>query len=116
MRCRGAERPVFRRRFGEEFAVVSNVERVEAELGVLVGAPPGLSGVALTLAAGLDDPAPSLAMKAMAARELVVTMDRIRELAPPPARRDFVDSIRDEVADQRSRGSGRPKTKARESS
>ena len=50
-------------------------------------APLGLSAIALTLAAGLDDSGASLAMKSMAARELVVTMERIRELAPQNDRR-----------------------------
>lgn len=91
---------------------MSNVDRVQEELDGLAGAPTGLAGVALTLAAGLDEVGPSLAMKSMAARELVVTMDRIRLLAPPARTEDFVDSIRDEVAEQRGRGS---KAKARKS-
>jgi hypothetical protein len=86
-------------------ALVSNVEEITAELGTLPDAPKGLSAAALTLAAGLDDSGASLAMKSMAVRELVVTMDRIRELAPPKRQKDFVDSIRDEVADKRARRS-----------
>lgn len=89
---------------------MTNVEQTEAELATLPNAPLGLAQIALTLAAGLDDHRPSLAMKSMAARELVVTMDRIRELAPPAKQKDFVDNIRDEVADRRAR---RPKTAAK---
>jgi hypothetical protein len=88
---------------------VSNVEDIAAELETLPNAPRGLSSIALTLAAGLDDSRSSLAMKSMAARELVVTMDRIRELAPPAKPKDFVDNIRDEVAEKRAR---RPKAAA----
>lgn len=84
---------------------MSNVEQVSVELASLPGAPAGLSAIALTLAAGLDDESPSLAMKSMAARELVVTMDRVRELAPPARAKDFVDSSRDEVAAKRARRS-----------
>jgi hypothetical protein len=91
---------------------VSNVEDVAAELGLLRDPPRGLSSIALTLAAGLDEQGPSLAMKSMAARELVVTMDRIRELAPPAREGDFVDDIQDEVAAQRDRVA---KTKTRKS-
>lgn len=82
---------------------MSNVAQLEAELKTLPDAPLGLAQVALTLAAGLDDPESSLAMKSMAARELVVTMDRIRELAPPQRRKDFVDNIKDEVANARAK-------------
>lgn len=88
---------------------MSNVEQLRTELATLPGAPLGLAEVALTLAAGLDSPGASLAMKSMAARELVVTMDRIRQLAPPTRQKDFVDNIKDEVAVARAR---RPKTQA----
>lgn len=90
-------------------ALVSNVDQLEAELKTLPDAPLGLAQVALTLAAGLDDSDSSLAMKSMAARELVVTMDRIRELAPPARQKDFVDKQRDEVKARRDR---RAKTQA----
>jgi hypothetical protein len=88
---------------------VSNVEQLQSELETLPHALVGLAQVALTLAAGLDDDRASLAMKSMAARELVVTMDRIRELAPPARQKDFVDNLRDEVAEARAR---KPKAQA----
>ncbi|MGH7058160.1 MAG: hypothetical protein ACREFZ_09830 [Acetobacteraceae bacterium] len=105
------------------------VDETEAEFATLRaedGLARSLAASALVMAHELDNPKPSLAMKAMAARELRDTMDRIRELAPPSRRKDFVDDIKDEVADARAKrakakttvksakpGARRPAAKAR---
>lgn len=94
----------------------SNVESTQAELETLPDAPAGLSTVAQTLAAGMDDPKASLAMKAMAAKEWRETMNRIRELAPPKPQENALDHIRDDLAKRRDKHSRSTKAQAKHSS
>jgi hypothetical protein len=81
---------------------------VERELARLAERDADLAGStlafsALALADGLESDA-SLAMKAMAAKELRETMDRLFALAPAVEKGDFVDELRDRRAARRGEG------------
>jgi hypothetical protein len=85
--------------------MLSAVESVERDLARLPKelSESGLAASMLSLAVGLDDARASLAMKAMAAKEIRETLDRLRELAPPARKEDSVDGIRNDLAKQRAK-------------
>lgn len=94
----------------------SVVAETEAELEVLKtrgDVNRALAATALVMAHELDNPKPSLAMKAIAAKELREAMDRLLELAPPKRREDGIDQIAKQRARRRARVS---KTASKQSS
>lgn len=79
--------------------MVSAVEALERDLAELDERRPGISSTALAaslrvLAAGLDDPRPSLAMKALAQEKFARTWSDLQALAPAKREVTPVDEIR----------------------
>lgn len=66
--------------------------------------PPALAASAVRLAKEMDDPENSATSKSMCSKALLETMKTLRELAPPPARKDAVDELSDRRRACRSGG------------
>jgi hypothetical protein len=78
--------------------LMSVVKSVEADLRDLAKrdkqlAKSGLAASALALAGEMDDPGNSATSKAMCARALAETFDRLRALAPAAQEKDRIDEL-----------------------
>lgn len=90
---------------------MSVLESVEAELAELAkrDKPLAESAVAATakqLAQELDAPTNSATSKAMCAKALMDALDRLRELAPAPEKKDELDELFSRRDRRRSRAKG----------